>query len=155
MMSVFTVCLLLSCLRDITLGFHVDSGLMSGFHSPEPGPHLGLICLATGNNDSIISNLVPGVKYGKHFWLFSPLNSIPRTSLQQVLFFLLVINSEFPSQEDQRSENSCRLSFFFNVIPKLFVSPICSHSSRTRSGVQYICDVINGCRALWRPEPSG
>lgn len=33
MMSMFTPCLLHSCLRDITQGYHVDPCLISGYHS--------------------------------------------------------------------------------------------------------------------------
>lgn len=41
-----------------------------------PGPHLRLICLAAENNEDVIRNLAPCVKYGKGSWL-SSLNSVP------------------------------------------------------------------------------
>lgn len=51
----------------------------------EPGPHLRLICLAMENNDDVICNLAPCVKYGEGIWL-SSLNSIPKPSSPQNLW---------------------------------------------------------------------
>ena len=43
----------------------------------QPGPHLRLICLAVENNDDVICNLAPCVKYGEGIWLSSR-NSFPK-----------------------------------------------------------------------------
>lgn len=50
---------------------------------PEPGPHLRLICLAVQNNDDVIANLAPCVKYGEGIWLSSQ-NSFPKPFSPQI-----------------------------------------------------------------------
>lgn len=65
---------------------------MPGEWIPQPGPPLRLIYLALENNDCIISNLAPCVKYGKRFWL-ATLNSTPRLCCATNLLTLLQQNS--------------------------------------------------------------
>lgn len=120
----------------------------------EPGPHLRLICLAVENNDDVIRNLAPCVKYGEgdlafisaflsqtlftaDFWL--GLCKIPRDSLVGLLKFCYC----------------CKNSSRVFACPPLLVR--CKHTSVflnsrcCRKTTNNLCEATDGCHALWRP----
>lgn len=102
----------------------------------EPGPHLRLICLAVENSDDVTGNLDPCVKYGLGIWL-SSLNSIPKPFQNSLLGLLKFCycgknSSLLPPLREGKT------SVFLN-------SPCCSKMTDN------LCEVTNGCHALWRP----
>lgn len=117
----------------------------------EPGPHLRLICLAVENNDDVIGNLVPCVKYGKGIWL-SSLNSIPKPFSPQISDSVCTKFPEIPSWDYwntvtillQQEFQPC-VSFSCSKHTAVFLNACCSKMTNNW------CEVTNGCHALWRP----
>lgn len=74
----------------------------------EPGPHLKLICLAVENNDDVIGNLAPCVKYGEGIWL-SSLNTIPKPFSPQISDSVCVKFPEIPSWDHWSNVAAARI----------------------------------------------
>lgn len=84
----------------------------------EPGPHLRLICLAVENNDDVMRNLAPCVKYGKGIWL-SSLNSIPEPFSPQISES---VSTEFPEIPSWDTEILLLLREFEPCVPAFLIS---------------------------------
>lgn len=86
----------------------------------KPGPHLRLICLAVDNNDDVICNLAPCVKYGEGIWL-SSLNSFLKPLFAAHFWLCLYKNSQrFPLGISEML-----------LLPQKFQPPVPSFSKHT------------------------
>ncbi len=149
-MSVFTLCLLGSCLRDVTPGHHVGFGLMGRFRS-------------YWARASFKANLFG---HGKQWWRhlqFGPLCEVWWGGLafisefhSQTLFATKCLTR--PLQNSQRfSPGMTEILLMLQEFQSCDPSPCWTHifvfpSASCCCEMTYsLCEVTNGCHALWRP----
>lgn len=108
-----------------------------------PGTHLELICLPAANNEDVIPNLAPCVRYGERGLAFiCVLCSVPET------FQTDSTSTKFPPIP---SENDWNFSLLLRI-PISFVRGKKEMGLKKKNTIPSSRrEVTNGCHALWRP----